>query len=49
MRLGPGVIRELHWHKEAEWAYVLAGEVRITAIDYEGASFYDDLSAGDLW
>lgn len=25
MRLGPGVIRELHWHKEAEWAYVLDG------------------------
>ncbi len=20
MRLGPGVVRELHWHKEAEWA-----------------------------
>lgn len=26
MRLGPGVIRELHWHKEAEWAYVLSGQ-----------------------
>jgi hypothetical protein len=26
MRLEPGVIRELHWHKEAEWAYVLSGE-----------------------
>lgn len=21
MRLEEGVIRELHWHKEAEWAY----------------------------
>ncbi len=21
MRLDEGVIRELHWHKEAEWAY----------------------------
>lgn len=49
MRLGEGVIRELHWHKEAEWAYVLDGEVRVTAIDYEGASFYDDLKKGDLW
>jgi oxalate decarboxylase/phosphoglucose isomerase-like protein (cupin superfamily) len=26
MRLEEGVIRELHWHKEAEWAYVLAGK-----------------------
>jgi hypothetical protein len=25
MRLDEGVIRELHWHKEAEWAYVLEG------------------------
>ena len=25
MRLKPGGIREMHWHKEAEWAYVLAG------------------------
>ncbi|KAK2667474.1 Cupin 1 [Fusarium oxysporum f. sp. vasinfectum] len=26
MRLGEGVYRELHWHQEAEWAYVLDGE-----------------------
>lgn len=49
MRLGEGVIRELHWHKEAEWAYVLEGEVRVTAIDYEGGNFIDDLKKGDLW
>lgn len=49
MRLDEGVIRELHWHKEAEWAYVLDGEVRITAIDYDGGSFFDDLKKGDLW
>jgi oxalate decarboxylase family bicupin protein len=49
MRLDEGVIRELHWHKEAEWAYVLDGEVRITAIDYEGGNFFDDLKKGDLW
>src|SRR5258708_18037097 len=24
MRLKPGGIREMHWHKEAEWAYMLA-------------------------
>ncbi|KAF2672169.1 oxalate decarboxylase [Microthyrium microscopicum] len=49
MRLGPGVIRELHWHKEAEWAYVLSGSVRITTIDVEGGYFIDDLNEGDLW
>jgi len=49
MRLEEGVIRELHWHKEAEWAYVLDGEVRVTAIDYEGGNFIDDLKKGDLW
>ncbi|KAK4244638.1 RmlC-like cupin domain-containing protein [Corynascus novoguineensis] len=49
MRLDEGVIRELHWHKEAEWAYVLEGSVRVTALDYEGGTFMDDLSKGDLW
>lgn len=49
MRLEEGVIRELHWHKEAEWAYVLEGKVRITALDPEGGSFVDDLEKGDLW
>ena len=25
MRLNAGSVRELHWHKAAEWAYVLTG------------------------
>lgn len=49
MRLKPGGIREMHWHKEAEWAYMLAGRARITAIDPEGRNFIDDVGAGDLW
>lgn len=49
MRLDEGVIRELHWHKEAEWAYVLKGSVRVTALDTEGGSFVDDVEKGDLW
>lgn len=49
MRLKPGGIREMHWHKEAEWAYVLAGRCRITAVDAEGRNFIDDVEAGDLW
>jgi oxalate decarboxylase len=49
MRLKPGGIRELHWHKEAEWAYMLAGRARITAIDAHGRNFIDDVGVGDLW
>src|SRR5258707_15865482 len=29
MRLNAGAIRELHWHKAAEWAYMLYGSARI--------------------
>src|SRR5438874_59933 len=36
MRLNSGGVRELHWHKAAEWAYVLFGSARITAVDAEG-------------
>lgn len=49
MRLKPGAIRELHWHKEAEWAYMLQGRARITCIDPEGKSFIDDVEEGDIW
>ncbi|TLD37732.1 oxalate decarboxylase [Venturia nashicola] len=49
MRLDVGVIRELHWHKEAEWAYILEGSVRVTALDTDGGYFIDDLHKGDLW
>src|SRR3977135_2969320 len=33
MRLNAGSVRELHWHKQAEWAYMLYGSARITAVD----------------
>jgi oxalate decarboxylase len=49
MRLKPGGIRELHWHKEAEWAFMLGGRARITAVDAQGRNFIDDVGAGDLW
>ena len=49
MRLNAGGVRELHWHKAAEWAYVLHGSARITAIDPQGRSFVDDVGVGDLW
>ena len=49
MRLKSGGIRELHWHKESEWAYVIKGSCRISLFDEEGRLFIDDVSAGDLW
>jgi oxalate decarboxylase len=49
MRLKPGAIRELHWHKEAEWSFMLAGSARITAVDEQGRTFIDDVRQGDLW
>jgi oxalate decarboxylase len=49
MRLKAGGVRELHWHKPAEWAYMLKGRARITAIDEEGRAFQDEVGEGDLW
>ncbi|MCY7892085.1 oxalate decarboxylase [Bacillus vallismortis] len=49
MRLKPGAIRELHWHKEAEWAYMIYGRARVTIVDEQGRSFIDDVGEGDLW
>lgn len=49
MRLRTNVARELHWHKEAEWSYVLKGRARITAIDQDGHTFVGDVGEGDLW
>lgn len=49
MRLNAGGVRELHWHKAAEWAYMLYGRARITAIDAQGRNFVDDVGVGDLW
>ena len=49
MRLDAGAVREMHWHKQAEWAYVLKGRARITSVDQEGRTFQDDVAEGDLW
>src|SRR2546423_8548468 len=49
MRLKAGGVREMHWHQAAEWAYMLKGRARITAIDQEGRAFQDDVGEGDLW
>ncbi|MFY9747697.1 MAG: cupin domain-containing protein, partial [Acidobacteriaceae bacterium] len=49
MRLIAGGIRELHWHRAAEWALMLYGNARITCIDPDGRSFVDDVKEGDIW
>src|SRR5882762_11443796 len=49
MRLTAGGFRELHWHTAGEWAIMLYGNARITAIDLEGKSFVADVGKNDLW
>ena len=49
MALGPGVVREMHWHKEAEWAYIFKGTARLTTVDPAGNLSVDDLGVGDVW
>src|SRR3954463_14498091 len=49
MRLTAGGVRELHWHTSAEWAIMLTGTARITAVDAEGKSFVADVAKNDLW
>jgi oxalate decarboxylase len=49
MRLNAGGVRELHWHKAAEWAFMLYGTGRITAVDAHGRNFVNDVGVGDIW
>ncbi|KAI0327834.1 oxalate decarboxylase [Cubamyces sp. BRFM 1775] len=49
MRLEAGAIRELHWHKTDEWAYMLSGSAQITAVNADGQNFIGNVRQGDLW
>jgi oxalate decarboxylase len=49
MRLNAGAVREMHWHAEAEWSYMLNGKARVTVVDQEGRTFQEDVEPGDLW
>jgi len=49
MRLTAGGVRELHWHAAGEWAIMLYGSARITAVDADGKSFVADVKKNDLW
>ena len=49
MRLNAGGVREMHWHKEGEWAFMLYGNARVSAVNSEGENFVGDIGPGDLW
>src|SRR5246500_847109 len=49
MRLGPGGVRELHWHQQAEWAVMTYGNCRVTILDVDGRPAVADVKDGDLW
>ncbi|KAM0323830.1 hypothetical protein ACHAPQ_008540 [Fusarium lateritium] len=44
-----GAIRELHWHKVAEWGIVYNGSVLISAVDEIGRYQEEVLNYGDIW
>ncbi|KAH6688017.1 oxalate decarboxylase oxdD [Plectosphaerella plurivora] len=47
--LTKGGIRELHWHRVAEWGFVYSGEVLVSAVDEDGRYVNEKLSFGDIW
>ncbi|KAG6016392.1 hypothetical protein E4U41_004448, partial [Claviceps citrina] len=49
MKLEPHAYRELHWHSANEWALILKGCARVTAVNDASQSFADDLCEGDVW
>ena len=49
MRLEAGAVRELHWRKEGEWAYMLKGGARVTSVDQDLRTYQDDIGEGEGW
>lgn len=49
MKLFKGAYRELHWHKEAEWSYILDGKCKTTVFDPQGNISVNYLAKGDIW
>ncbi|KAG7007480.1 oxalate decarboxylase [Physcia stellaris] len=44
-----GALREMHWHRVAEWGFVYNGSVRIAVVDDGGENQVDVLGVGDIW
>ncbi|KAG1876862.1 putative oxalate decarboxylase/oxidase [Suillus tomentosus] len=49
MRLEVGAIREMHWHNDGEWAYIISGDLRISTVTPDGQVYVGDVSQGDIW
>ncbi|KAJ4386012.1 hypothetical protein N0V93_008903 [Gnomoniopsis smithogilvyi] len=47
--LRKGAIRELHWHRTAEWGFVYNGSVLVSAVDERGNWQAEKLTFGDIW
>ncbi|KAK4168749.1 oxalate decarboxylase [Cladorrhinum sp. PSN259] len=47
--LSKGAIRELHWHRVAEWGIVYSGSILISAVDESGKHEVAKLNYGDIW
>ncbi|QKX57655.1 uncharacterized protein TRUGW13939_04773 [Talaromyces rugulosus] len=47
--LKKGAIRELHWHRTAEWGFLYNGSLLLSAVDENGKYQVDRLEAGDVW
>ncbi|OJJ04008.1 hypothetical protein ASPVEDRAFT_63516 [Aspergillus versicolor CBS 583.65] len=44
-----GAIRELHWHRVAEWGFVYEGSLLLSAVDENGGWTTEILNTGDIW
>ncbi|KAF8465540.1 oxalate decarboxylase [Kalaharituber pfeilii] len=47
--LQKGAIRELHWHRVAEWGIVLEGEIMVSAVDENGHNTAFTAPQWDIW
>ncbi|PKY09408.1 Bicupin, oxalate decarboxylase/oxidase [Aspergillus campestris IBT 28561] len=47
--LSKGAIRELHWHRVAEWGFVYKGSILLTGVDENGQFTTEQLNYGDIW
>ncbi|KAK2780989.1 hypothetical protein FQN53_000839, partial [Emmonsiellopsis sp. PD_33] len=47
--LKKGAIRELHWHRVAEWGFLYSGSILVSAVDENGKYQVDKLEVGDIW
>ncbi|KAJ5940357.1 hypothetical protein N7516_000525 [Penicillium verrucosum] len=47
--LKKGAIRELHWHRTAEWGFVYNGSLLLSGVDENGGFTTEVLETGDIW